>query len=190
MEKTVTEWQILFSMTSDKEDFYTEDENEYKEYFQELKDNNELDQVEQCIKKTYVWNDETEDWEEDWVDVLYDGVMNLEKPKYNIYVTSGEDGVYNTILYDTVDSEEQASDIVSELQAQGLGAAYEKVEEVYNKIPKKLEENDTPSIVSYNLTNGGYGNNQDTVYGKLSDNTGYIYEPETDTVTIYDFCCF
>lgn len=186
MEKTVTEWQILFSMTSGKEDFYTEDEDEYKEYFQELIDNNELDQVEQCIKKTYVWNDETEDWEEDWVDVLYDGVMNLEKPKYNIYVTSGEDGVYNTTLYDTVDSEEQASDIVSELQAQGLGAAYEKVEEVYNKIPKKLEENDTPSIVSYNLTNGGYGNNQDTVYGKLSDNTGYIYEPETDTVTIYD----
>lgn len=186
MEKTVTEWQILFSMTSDKEDFYTEDENEYKEYFQELKDNNELDQVEQCIKKTYVWNDETEDWEEDWVDVLYDGVMNLEKPKYNIYVTSGEDGVYNTTLYDTVDSEEQANDMVAELQAQGLGAAYEKVEEVYNKIPKKLEENDTPSIVSYNLTNGGYGNNQDTIYGKLSDNTGYIYEPETDTVTIYD----
>ena len=186
MEKTVTEWQILFSMTSDKEDFYTEDENEYKEYFQELKDNNELDQVEQCIKKTYVWNDETEDWEEDWVDVLYDGVMNLEKPKYNIYVTSGEDGVYNTTLYDTVDSEEQASDMVAELQAQGLGAAYEKVEEVYNKIPKKLEEDETPSIVSYNLTNGGYGNNQDTVYGKLSDNTGYIYEPETDTVTIYD----
>lgn len=186
MEKTVTEWQILFSMTSDKEDFYTEDENEYKEYFQELKDNGELDQVEQCIKKDYIWNDETEDWEEDWVDVLYDSVMDLEKPKYNIYVTSGEDGVYNTTLYDTVDSEEQASDIVSELQAQGLGAAYEKVEEVYNKIPKKLEENDTPSIVSYNLTNGGYGNNQDTVYGKLSDNTGYIYEPETDTVTIYD----
>ena len=186
MEKTITEWQILFSMTSDKEDFYTEDENEYKEYFQELKDNGELDQVEQCIKKDYIWNDETEDWEEDWVDVLYDSVMDLEKPKYNIYVTSGEDGVYNTTLYDTVDSEEQASDIVSELQAQGLGAAYEKVEEVYNKIPKKLEENDTPSIVSYNLTNGGYGNNQDTVYGKLSDNTGYIYEPETDTVTIYD----
>lgn len=186
MEKKVTEWQILFTMTSGKDDFYTEDENEYKEYFQELKDNGELDTVEQCIKKDYIWNDETEDWEEDWVDVLYDSVMDLEKPKYNIYVTSGEDGVYNTTLYDTVDSEEQASDIVSELQAQGLGAAYEKVEEVYNKIPKKLEENDTPSIVSYNLTNGGYGNNQDTVYGKLSDNTGYIYEPETDTVTIYD----
>lgn len=186
MEKKVTEWQILFTMTSGKDDFYTEDENEYNEYFQELKDNGELDTVEQCIKKDYIWNDETEDWEEDWVDVLYDGVMNLEETKYNIYTTSGENGVYNTTLYDTVDSEEQASDIVSELQAQGLGADYEKVDEEYTKTPKKLEEDETPSIVSYNLTNGGYGNNQDTVYGKLSDNTGYIYEPETDTVTIYD----
>lgn len=186
MDKKVTEWQILFSMTSGKDDFYTEDENEYKEYFQELKDNNELNEIEQCIKKTYIWNDEVEDWEEDWVDVLYDGVMNLEETKYNIYTTSGENGVYNTTLYDTVDSEEQASDIVSELQAQGLGADYEKVDEEYTKTPKKLEEDETPSIVSYNLTNGGYGNNQDTVYGKLSDNTGYIYEPETDTVTIYD----
>lgn len=186
MNKKVTEWQILFSMTSDKDDFYTEDENEYKEYFQELKDNNELNEIEQCIKKTYIWNDEVEDWEEDWVDVLYDGVMNLEETKYNIYTTSGENGVYNTTLYDTVDSEEQASDIVSELQAQGLGADYEKVDEEYTKTPKKLEEDETPSIVSYNLTNGGYGNNQDTVYGKLSDNTGYIYEPETDTATIYD----
>lgn len=186
MDKKVTEWQILFSMTSDKDDFYTEDENEYKEYFQELKDNNELNEIEQCIKKTYIWNDEVEDWEEDWVDVLYDSVMNLEETKYNIYTTSGENGVYNTTLYDTVDSEEQASDIVSELQAQGLGADYEKVDEEYTKTPKKLEGDETPSIVSYNLTNGGYGNNQDTVYGKLSDNTGYIYEPETDTVTIYD----
>lgn len=186
MKKTVTEWQILFSMTSDKEDFYTEDENEYKEYFQELKDNNELDQVEQCIKKTYVWNDETEDWEEDWVDVLYDSVMDLEKPKYNIYVTSGEDGVYNTTLYDTVDSEEQASDIVSELQAQGLGADYEKVEEVYNKIPKKLEENDTPEIVDIASTNGGYQNNATTLYGKLSDNTYFVYYTEMDLVETYD----
>ena len=186
MEKTVTEWQILFSMTSGKDDFYTEDEDEYKEYFQELKDNNELDQVEQCIKKTYVWNDETEDWEEDWVDVLYDSVMDLEKSKYNIYVTSGEDGVYNTTLYDTVDSEEQASDIVSELQAQGLGADYEKVEEVYNKIPKKLEENDTPEIVDIASTNGGYQNNATTLYGKLSDDTYFVYYTEMDLVETYD----
>lgn len=186
MEKTVTEWQILFSMTSGKEDFYTEDENEYKEYFQELKDNNELDQVEQCIKKTYVWNDEVEDWEEDWVDVLYDSVMDLEKPKYNIYVTSGEDGVYNTTLYDTVDSEEQANDMVAELQAQGLGAAYEKVEEVYNKIPKKLEENDTPEIVDIASTNGGYQNNATTLYGKLSDDTYFVYYTEMDLVETYD----
>ena len=32
---TITEWQILFSLGSGKEDFYTEDELEYEEYFEE-----------------------------------------------------------------------------------------------------------------------------------------------------------
>lgn len=72
MEKTVTEWQILFSMTSGLEDFYTEDEAEYNEKFQDLIDNGDLQYVEQCIRKDYVWNEELEDWDEDWVEVLYD----------------------------------------------------------------------------------------------------------------------
>ena len=72
MEKTVTEWQILFSMTSGLEDFYTEDEAEYNEKFQDLIDNGNLQYVEQCIRKDYVWNEELEDWDEDWVEVLYD----------------------------------------------------------------------------------------------------------------------
>ena len=186
MEKRVTEWQILFTMTSGKDDFYTEDEDEYNEYFQELKDNGELNTVEQCIKKDYIWNDETEDWEEDWVDVLYDSSMDLQEAKYNIYTTSGEDGVYNTTLYDTVDSEEQASDMVSELQAQGLSADYEKVDEEYNKIPKKLEEDETPDIVEYNITDDDYENNADTVYGRLSDGTYFVYYTEMDLVETYD----
>ena len=72
MEKSVTEWQILFSMTSGIEDFYTEDEAEYNEKFQDLIDNGDLQYVEQCIRKDYVWNEELDDWDEDWVEVLYD----------------------------------------------------------------------------------------------------------------------
>ena len=72
MEKSVTEWQILFSMTSGLEDFYTEDEAEYNEKFQDLIDDGDLQYVEQCIRKDYVWNEELEDWDEDWVEVLYD----------------------------------------------------------------------------------------------------------------------
>ena len=45
---------------------------------------------------------------------------------YTVYVTSGEDGVYSTSKYDTVDSKEQAEDIVNELRSQGLGASYEE----------------------------------------------------------------
>lgn len=72
MEKSITEWQILFSMTSGIEDFYTEDEAEYNEKFQDLIDNGDLQYVEQCIRKDYVWNEELDDWDEDWVEVLYD----------------------------------------------------------------------------------------------------------------------
>lgn len=69
-------------------------------------------------------------------DILDEGYL-LES-KYNIYVTYGEDGVYSSSLYDSVDTEEQAEDIVAELQAQGLGASYEKVE-------NKNESNEIPS---------------------------------------------
>lgn len=72
MEKTVTEWQIMFTMTSGLEDFYTEDEAEYNEKFQDLIDNGDLQYVEQCIRKDYVWNEELEDWDEDCVEILYD----------------------------------------------------------------------------------------------------------------------
>lgn len=51
-----------------------------------------------------------------------------EGSKYTIYVTSDNGGSYSTKVYDVVDSEEQASDIVAELQSQGLGASYEKGE--------------------------------------------------------------
>lgn len=48
-----------------------------------------------------------------------------ESKKYAIYATYGGDGVYNSKLVDTVDSEEQAVDRVAELQSTGVGASYE-----------------------------------------------------------------
>ena len=51
-----------------------------------------------------------------------------ESKKYAIYATYGGDGVYNSKLVDTVDSEEQAVDRVAELQSTGVGASYEEVE--------------------------------------------------------------
>lgn len=48
------------------------------------------------------------------------------------------------------------------------------------------ESNNDVDIVSYNLTNGGYSNNANTVYGKLSDDTAYVYYPEMDLIEIYD----
>lgn len=48
------------------------------------------------------------------------------------------------------------------------------------------ESNNDVDIVSYNLTNGGYSNNANTVYGKLSDDTAYVYYPEMNLIEIYD----
>ena len=80
----VTEWQILFSLGSGKEDFYTENELEYEEYFEELKENGELDLIDQCVRKDYIWNEETETWDEDWVEVLFDNINNTETLDENL----------------------------------------------------------------------------------------------------------
>lgn len=48
------------------------------------------------------------------------------------------------------------------------------------------ESNNDVDIISYNLTNGGYSNNANTVYGKLSDDTAYVYYPEMNLIEIYD----
>lgn len=65
-------------------------------------------------------------------DIKPEWVQEGTSKKYTIYVTSGGDGVYNSRVYDVVDSEEQASDIVSELLAQGYGASYEETDESDN----------------------------------------------------------
>lgn len=70
-----------------------------------------------------------------------DEIVLEESKKYNIYATYGEDGVYNSELVDTVDSEEQAVDKVAELQATGVGASYEEVED-NKREAQRLKESD------------------------------------------------
>lgn len=54
--------------------------------------------------------------------------IKTEDIKYNVYVLAGGDGVYNSHLIDTVDSEEQAVDRVAEVGAEeGSNAYYVKV---------------------------------------------------------------
>lgn len=54
--------------------------------------------------------------------------IKTEDIKYNVYVLAGGDGVYNSHLVDTVDSEEQAIDRVAEVGAEeGSNAYYVKV---------------------------------------------------------------
>lgn len=65
-------------------------------------------------------------------DIKPEWVQEGTSKKYTIYITSGGDGVYNSRVYDVVDSEEQASDIVFELLAQGYGASYEETDESNN----------------------------------------------------------
>ena len=53
----------------------------------------------------------------------------LLKEGYTIYTITDDNGVYTSNEYDTVDSEDQAIDTVSELQAQGINASYVKDDE-------------------------------------------------------------
>ena len=47
--------------------------------------------------------------------------------RYDVYVTFGENGYYDSTKVDTFDNVEQASERVSELQAMGNNATYERV---------------------------------------------------------------
>ena len=80
-------------------------------------------------------------------DIKPEWVQEGTSKKYTIYVTSGGDGVYNTRVYDVVDSEEQASDIVSELSAMGYGASYEETESSDGLKEDAWSDNFTISII-------------------------------------------
>ena len=41
-------------------------------------------------------------------------------------------------------------------------------------------------VKNYKITDGGYKNNADTVYGELKDGTYFAYYPEMDLVEVYD----
>lgn len=66
------------------------------------------------------------------------GVQRLYKSiiqeGYSIYITTGEYPVYSSKKYDTVDTEEQAQDIVAELNSQGISAGYEKDENLQEDV--------------------------------------------------------
>ena len=66
---------------------------------------------------------------------------------YTIYTTIGEDGVYTSNEYDTVDNEDRAIDTVAELKAQGINASYVKNDE---------EDTDNNKYVLFNPHNDKY----------------------------------
>lgn len=176
----VTEYQILFEPGCGLDDFYTEDENEYEQYFQELEDNNELDKISQCVKKDYIWNDENQDYEEDWVEILFDNI-NEEK----------ELPMFIEYYYAT---EEQAKQRAKELQKLGRTT---KIKEEDNKYALYVsyeplseidEDKDTKTklVKSYKETDYGWHNNATTIYGELVDGNYYSYVPDNESLSIYN----
>lgn len=181
--ENVTEYQILFQPGCGLDDFYTEDENEYEQYFQELEDNNELDKISQCVRKDYVWNDENQDYEEDWVEILFDNI-NEEK----------ELPMFIEYYYAT---EERAKQRAKELQKLGRTTKIKKSGNEYalyvsyepiSEINEDIEEKDTKTklVKSYKETDYGWHNNATTIYGELLDGNYYSYVPDNESLSIYN----
>ena len=140
------------------------------------------------------------------VNNAYDGyITNLDYDDNSI----SKDGNYQRIiisLYDTFEDLDKAAMnlVYKDLQQKFKDNGWELYVDYYpwngdfqdvpancivaiKEIQSNLKEsNNDVDIVSYNLTNGGYSNNADTVYGKLSDDTAYVYYPEMDLIEIYD----
>lgn len=77
----VTEYQILFNISADRDDFFTENDWEYEDMMDELTREGKLDDISQCVKKTYIWDDEIEQYVEDDVEILYDNILDETKKK-------------------------------------------------------------------------------------------------------------
>ena len=112
-----------------------------------------------------------------------------DKIEYNIYTISGGDGVYNSHKVDTVETEEQAIDRVSELEAEmGSGAYYTKV--VNGKELEEAKSSNNKYEIEYVVPNYTGGN----VYvftGKLKDGNYFIaddtyFGKEGDTFSPFD----
>ena len=104
-----------------------------------------------------------------------------DKIEYNIYTISGGDGVYNSHKVDTVETEEQAIDRVSELEAEtGSGAYYTKV--VNGKELEEAKSSNNEYEIEYAIPNYTGGN----VYvftGKLKNGNYFLAD---DTFTPFD----
>lgn len=104
-----------------------------------------------------------------------------DKIEYNIYIISGGDGVYNSHKVDTVETEEQAIDRVSELEAEtGSGAYYTKV--VNGKELEEAKSSNNEYEIEYAIPNYTGGN----VYvftGKLKNGNYFLAD---DTFTPFD----
>lgn len=213
---TITEWQILFSLGSGKEDFYTENELEYEEYFEELRENGELDLIDQCIRKDYIWNEETETWDEDWVEVLFDNINNTETLDENLdidttYIVGSYYDEKLRGLEDELKTDDwsEVEDFAHRKLMQGNMLEIENTKtgkyrrinpDEYNEKfdgefivrPEELEEakdttiNNKSIIKSYNETDYGWHNNATTLYGELLDGNWYSYVPDNESIEIYN----
>ena len=209
MDKTVTEWQIMFTMTSGLEDFYTEDEDEYNEKFQDLIDDGDLQYVEQCIRKDYVWNEELEDWDEDYVEVLYDAenyddykdtqrgsVTNEYKYKVSSYYDMkylGLEDTFYTNEWSEVEDEAhkklmQGNCVLIQnlITGKEIKLNPDEYDETFDGEflvkPDQLEESkqDSKLVKTFKETDYGWGNNETTYYGELNDGNYYVCLGEID----------
>lgn len=209
MDKTITEWQIMFTMTSGLEDFYTEDEDEYNEKFQDLIDDGDLQYVEQCIRKDYVWNEELEDWDEDYVEVLYDAenyddykdtqrgsVANEYKYKVSSYYDMkylGLEDTFYTNEWSEVEDEAhkklmQGNCVLIQnlITGKEIKLNPDEYDETFDGEflvkPDQLEESkqDGKLVKTFKETDYGWGNNETTYYGELNDGNYYVCLGEID----------
>lgn len=73
--ESVTEYILIFKDNTEMSkayngEFISENKNDTDELFEQFQE-----QVEQYYEKTWVRNNEDEDWEEDYVDIIYSNII-------------------------------------------------------------------------------------------------------------------
>lgn len=138
--KDVEEYQILFNVTADRDDFYTEDESEYEEMMDELTREGALGDISQCVRKVYIWDEEMEDYVEDEVEILYDSIREeMERPVRNKNVK-------------TIKKKEETAKS-DDFNIADIKAIQEYAEVVADKVLEYKENNDNDKVTVDDLIN-------------------------------------
>ena len=160
-----------------------------------IEDEDSLDESKKVTENKDKWMEDYEELDGMIIGYLEDHNINLTKEQQdkvlNDLAVSGILDVFgdfksnDKIVDKTIES--AIKKVTNNLDEKLLGPSDDVIADSKAKgLYTEAQEDKDLDVVNYNITDGGYKNNAETVYGILTDGTYFVYYPEMDLVETYD----